>query len=78
MDEPVSPVQNRRSGSGADPEAVFAPLPLLLSVPRAAEILGISRASAYKLADSGELPARRLGGRIYIVTQGLRDLVWPS
>lgn len=61
-----------------DPEAVFAPLPLLLSVPRAAEILGISRASAYKLADSGELPARRLGGRIYIVTEGLRDLVRPS
>ncbi|MGH3994123.1 MAG: hypothetical protein ACRDSN_16890, partial [Pseudonocardiaceae bacterium] len=26
-----------------------------------------SRASAYKLADSGELPSRRLGGRIYIV-----------
>ncbi len=58
-----------------DVNAVLEPLPLLLSVPRAAEILGISRASAYKLADSGELPSRRLGGRIYIVTDGLRDLV---
>lgn len=77
MDEPVIPVQSRRGDSGVDPDSVFAPLPLLLSVPRAAEILGISRASAYKLADSGELPARRLGGRIYIVTQGLRDLVRP-
>jgi hypothetical protein len=50
-------------------------LPLLLAVPRAATILGISRASAYRLAASGELPVRHLGGRIYIVTKLLRQLV---
>jgi hypothetical protein len=50
-------------------------LPLLLAVPRAATLLGISRASAYRLAASGELPVRHLGGRIYVVTKLLRQLV---
>ena len=52
----------------------FNELPLLLAVPRAAQLLGISRAAAYRLAASGELPVRRLGGRIYVVTAGLREL----
>ncbi|MGV0675978.1 helix-turn-helix domain-containing protein [Mycolicibacterium fortuitum] len=56
-------------------DKVFNDLPLLLAVPRAAQILGISRPAAYRLAASGELPVRRLGGRIYIVTAGLRELV---
>ena len=50
-------------------------LPLLLAVPRAARLLGISRSAAYRLAETGELPVRRLGGRIYVVTAGLLDLV---
>ncbi|OCB58050.1 helix-turn-helix domain-containing protein [Mycobacterium helveticum] len=54
---------------------VFSDLPLLLAVPRAAQLLGISRAAAYRLVASGELPVRRLGGRIYVVTDGLRELV---
>lgn len=54
---------------------VFDKLPLLLAVPHAAEILGISRAAAYRLAASGELPVRRLGGRVYVVTSELRQLV---
>jgi excisionase family DNA binding protein len=54
---------------------VFSELPLLLAVPRAAQLLGISRAGAYRLVASGELPARRLGGRVYVVTAALRELV---
>jgi excisionase family DNA binding protein len=54
---------------------VFKELPLLLAVPRAAALLGISRAAAYRLAASGELPVKRLGGRVYIVTARLRELV---
>ncbi|HZN74483.1 MAG TPA: helix-turn-helix domain-containing protein [Micromonosporaceae bacterium] len=50
-------------------------LPLLLAVPRAAKLLGVSRSAAYRLADSGDLPVRRLGGRIYVVTSKLLDLV---
>ncbi|MBO0675861.1 helix-turn-helix domain-containing protein [Mycolicibacterium sp. S2-37] len=53
----------------------FDALPLLLPVPQAAKMLGISRASAYRLAAAGELPSRRLGGRIYIVTSELRTFV---
>jgi hypothetical protein len=53
---------------------VFNDLPLLLAVPRAAQLLGISRAAAYRLAASGDLPVRRLGGRVYVVTAGLREL----
>ncbi|WP_343038522.1 MULTISPECIES: helix-turn-helix domain-containing protein [unclassified Mycolicibacterium] len=45
-----------------------------MSVPVAARILGVSRSSGYKLTHSGELLSRRLGGRIYVVTQSLRDL----
>ena len=47
---------------------MFNDLPLLLAVPRAAQLLGISRAAAYRLVASGELPVRRLGGRVYVVT----------
>lgn len=54
---------------------MFSDLPLLLAVPHAARLLGISRAAAYRLVASGELPVRRLGGRIYVVTAGLRELV---
>jgi excisionase family DNA binding protein len=53
----------------------FNDLPLLLAVPRAAKLLGISRASAYRLASTGEIPVRRLGGRVYVVTAGLRELM---
>jgi excisionase family DNA binding protein len=50
-------------------------LPMLLPVTRAAQMLGISRSAAYRLAESGELPTRRLGGRIYVVTAKLFELV---
>ena len=56
-------------------DSVFNELPLLLAVPRAATLLGISRAAAYRLVASGELPVRRLGGRVYVVTAGLHKLV---
>jgi hypothetical protein len=47
-------------------------LPTLISIPRAAAVLGISRASAYRYAACGDLPTIRLGGRLYIVTARLR------
>jgi hypothetical protein len=50
-------------------------LPALISVPEAAKILGLSRASAYRYATSGDLPIRRLGGRVYVVTARLMDIV---
>ena len=53
----------------------FEALPALISVPRAAQILGLSRASAYRFAASGDLPIRRLGGRVYVVTSRLAAFI---
>jgi hypothetical protein len=53
----------------------FDGLPVLIGIPRAAAILGLSRASAYRLAAAGELPVRHLGGRVYVVTKLLREFV---
>ena len=50
-------------------------LPLLIPVPRAAELLGVSRASAYRYALEGILPTTRLGGRVFIHRDRLRALL---
>lgn len=60
------------AGSPTEP---FHGLPVLISVPRAATILGLSRASAYRLAAAGALPTRRLAGRVYVVTAKLAAFV---
>lgn len=67
--------------SRPDPEARkggmtdFDGLPVLIAVPRAAQLLGISRAAAYRYAEAGELPVKRLGGRVFVVRDRLRDLL---
>ncbi len=50
-------------------------LPALLSIPRAAALLGLSRASAYRYAATGDLPVKRLGGRVYVITAKIRPLL---
>lgn len=50
-------------------------LPALISVLVAAQLLGLTRASAYRYAASGELPVKRLGGRVYIITAKIRPLI---
>jgi excisionase family DNA binding protein len=55
--------------------STFDDLPALLSVTRAAKLLGIGRSSAYRHVTSGELPSKRLGGRVYVVTARLREFV---
>jgi|HubBroStandDraft_6_1064221.scaffolds.fasta_scaffold2452859_1 predicted DNA-binding transcriptional regulator AlpA len=51
-------------------------LPALISVPTAAAILGLKRATAYKYAAAGALPVRRFPGRrVYVVTAKLRELI---
>jgi excisionase family DNA binding protein len=73
--EPPREAEPTPAGPDTDPLAELAGLPLLLPVPRAAVLLGISRAAAYRLTASGELPSRRLGGRVYVITTALRTLV---
>ena len=65
----TSPVSEPRP---VDP---LAGLPLLISVPKAAELLGISRAAAYRHASAGDLPCKRLGRRLYVITARLREFI---
>jgi excisionase family DNA binding protein len=59
----------------AAPVAELIGLPILIPVPRAAELLGISRSAAYRCAASGDLPSTHLGGRVYVVTARLQELL---
>ena len=50
-----------------------------VSVPKAAEILGISRLSAYKLANKGDLPGvMRLGRRFVVSIAALNRALDPE
>jgi excisionase family DNA binding protein len=49
--------------------------PLVVSVPDAAVLLGISRAHAYELVARGELPHLRLGRRVVIPRAALESLL---
>jgi Helix-turn-helix domain len=55
--------------------AVLDDAPAFISVMRAATILGFSRASAYRYAAAGELPTKRFGRRVYVITAKLRELI---
>ena len=48
------------------PYKSYADLPLMLSVPQVAAVLGISRAGAYELASSDGFPSLTIGSRIVI------------
>lgn len=50
-------------------------LPLLIPVPRAAKLLGISRSAAYRCASCGDLPSTHLGGRVYVITARLKEML---
>lgn len=49
-----------------DKYTTYDQLPLMLSVPEIAAVLGISRAAAYELARSKGFPSLRIGTRIVI------------
>ena len=53
----------------------FIGLPLLIPVPEAAKLIGISRAAAYRFASAGDLPTKRLGRRVYVVSAKLREFI---
>ncbi len=50
-------------------------LPLMLSVPEVAAVLGISRAGAYELARSDGFPALKIGSRIVVPKEKLIDWI---
>ena len=41
-------------------------LPLMLSVPEVASVLGISRAGAYELVKGKDFPALKIGARVVV------------
>ncbi len=53
----------------------YAGIPLLIPDPEAAKLIGISRAAAYRFASAGELPTKRLGRRVYVVSAKLREFI---
>lgn len=63
----LEPVPSLRSPS--------PPTRLTLSIAEAAELVGISRTTAYELAQSGELPTVRLGRRILVPVNQLADVL---
>ena len=44
----------------------FSELPLMLSVPEVAKVLGISRAGTYELVRADSFPKIRIGNRIVV------------
>jgi hypothetical protein len=77
MSAPAATADLRSVGPTPATDAVEAlrSLPPLIPVHTAAKFLGISRSAAYRYTTTGDLPTRRLGGRVYIVTALLVDLV---
>jgi Helix-turn-helix domain len=66
---------NVEEGHDTDAIAALKSLPPLIAIPTAAKLLGISRSAAYRYATRGDLPTRHLGGRVYIVTSLLYELI---
>jgi hypothetical protein len=72
--DPIGPIAAtsrfaRRAASPLDD------LPILIPVPTAARLLGISRSAAYRCTAAGDLPCTHLGGRVYVITARLRELL---
>lgn len=54
---------------------LFADYPAHLSVGQMAEVLGISRPTAYKWLNEGTVPAYRVGGAWVILRDEVKDLI---
>lgn len=50
-------------------------LPLMLNVVQVAAVLGISRAGAYELVHGEEFPALKIGSRIVVPEDKLREWI---
>ena len=53
----------------------FDELPLMLTVVQVAAVLGISRAGAYELVHSEGFPALKIGSRIVVPKDKLREWI---
>lgn len=53
-------------------------LPPTITVPEAAELLGVGVRSAYRAVQKGQIPSLRVGRRLLVPTAGLLRLVGLS
>ena len=53
----------------------FDELPLMLNVVQVAAVLGISRAGAYELVHSEDFPTLKIGSRIVVPKDKLREWI---
>lgn len=51
---------------------------MAVSIEQAAEMLGVSRAFAFRLAARGELPTVRLGRRLLVPLSSLEEVLTPD
>jgi excisionase family DNA binding protein len=51
------------------------PQPLTLTIPQAAELLGISASKAYEAARAGDLPTVKIGARVLVSRRRLEELI---
>jgi len=51
------------------------PQPLLVTVPQAAKMLGVSRATLYRLISKGELRLLHIGRAARVNVSGIRQLI---
>jgi excisionase family DNA binding protein len=58
-----------------EPDVVISATKPVLTVPEAADLLGISRSLAYELVARHKLPAVRLGRRILVPQRAIEDLL---
>jgi len=70
-------VSERHEILDARPSALDG-LPILISVSQTAKLLGISRSAAYRCVASRDLPTVHLGGRLYVLTAQLREMLESS
>jgi excisionase family DNA binding protein len=49
--------------------------PPLMTVGEAASLVGVSRSSAYRAVEAGELPSVRLGRRLFVPTARLLEML---
>ena len=54
---------------------VLEDLPPTISVPKAGEVLGLSRSSAYRAAAAGLIPTLRFGSRMIVPTARLLEML---
>jgi hypothetical protein len=73
--ELTTSLRSIEKGYDLDAMAQLKSLPPLITIPVTAKLLGISRSAAYRYAAMGDLPTRHLGGRVYIVTSLLHELI---